>query len=589
LHSFVHELQLALAPIKQVFLKRDVFKLEQVVDTYLHQLQKLETQHAPYFDVILNTKPAELGAIDLIILKQVLITKKLTQKLGYLPDSEVTIIKASLYILYQLLPDLVPLLKQQIGLKEFAARTQKVLINTFQLIFKLKINDKECLKLLSLLANKNKYSKTNLLAQATVLLSINATLLTNVKTASNSLSLEQALSSLLSLQPKWLLPVHYLSSVLIEFLTISSSQFFTGNLIQTQDKRYFLMFTQTEQISTWLCIEFEPLSKKFINTIEEIETSEIVAFYPQSRVKFSNLIEALAATNDQWQPYIETQSNVVFNTQTLTYTVPDFWPKIVESLISGNVKQLSANIDAEIKLKNILLQYASTINREKNAIRSSKHAISLVGQERVFPIITNGLFSAVQQSYRFIGSDAINEKVSVLTGIAYLVAKDKNTITLPEYLPMFLRLLAVSLFSVPKVRFSATSNNKPVLDSLFSHSHHICLAEVYQYNNQKLWLSICKNLISSWRLPRYVDQFMTKYLLSLTKPTHSNFSQKEREWINGIELTVACYIMLENGNLSNEMKKRLAITAKRFGMSLKSLKDLSEEYAQQLGYHTVLI
>lgn len=589
MHSLVHELQLALTPIKQVFLKRDVTKLEQVVDSFLDQLQKLETLHSPLLNVIINTKPAELGSIGLIVLKQVLITKKLTRQLDYLPESEITIIKATLYVLYQLLPDLVPVLKQQSSLKQFQLNTQKVLIQTFNLVFKLKIKDKECLKLLSLLAKKNKYSKTNLLAQSTVLFGVNTNLLMSVKTSSSNLSFEQALSTQISIRPTWLLPIKQLPCVLEEFLTISSSEFFAGNLIKTKSNRSFLTFTQTEQVSNWLCIEFDANTKTFIDVIEEVDTSQILAFFPQSRITLNDLILATSSTEQEWQPYTEVKDTSIFNNEKLTYSVPEFWPQMVKSLISGNVKQLSESIDAEPKLNNILLQYASSINRERNLIRSSKHAISLVGQERVFPIITNGLFSTVQQSYRFIGSDTINEKVSLLTGVAYLVAKDRNNISLPEYLPMFTRILATSLFSVPKVRFSATSHAKPKLESLCLSSQPICLAEVYQYHNFKVWQSISKNLVNSWRLPRYVDLFISKYLLGLTKPEQANFSAKEQELINGIELTVACYILLENGNLSDDLKKRLATTAKRYGMTLKTLKDLALEYAQQLGYHTVLI
>lgn len=589
MHSLVHELQLALTPIKQVFLKRDVTKLEQVVDSFLDQLQKLETLHSPLLNVIINTKPAELGSIGLIVLKQVLITKKLTRQLDYLPESEITIIKATLYVLYQLLPDLVPVLKQQSSLKQFQLNTQKVLIQTFNLVFKLKIKDKECLKLLSLLAKKNKYSKTNLLAQSTVLFGVNTNLLMSVKTSSSNLSFEQALSTQISIRPTWLLPIKQLPCVLEEFLTISSSEFFAGNLIKTKSNRSFLTFTQTEQVSNWLCIEFDANTKTFIDVIEEVDTSQILAFFPQSRITLNDLILATSSTEQEWQPYTEVKDTSIFNNEKLTYSVPEFWPQMVKSLISGNVKQLSESIDAEPKLNNILLQYASSINRERNLIRSSKHAISLVGQERVFPIITNGLFSTVQQSYRFIGSDTINEKVSLLTGVAYLVAKDRNNISLPEYLPMFTRILATSLFSVPKVRFSATSHAKPKLESLCLSSQPICLTEVYQYHNFKVWQSISKNLVNSWRLPRYVDLFISKYLLGLTKPEQANFSAKEQELINGIELTVACYILLENGNLSDDLKKRLATTAKRYGMTLKTLKDLALEYAQQLGYHTVLI
>lgn len=588
MHNLVNELQLALADIKQVYLKQEHTKLEQVVDRTLSQIKSFEQQHYSVLNLVLNVQPIDLGTIDLLILRQVLISKKLATKLNYTLNSEVTMTKTSLFILYLLLPDIVSLLKQQISIDQFRTITRQTITNTFSLAFKLKVQDKDCLKLLSLLANKNKYSKTNLLAQTLVTLSINTNLLVNIKTGSERLNIEQALSSQFSVQPKWLIPAPYVHSVLLDLLTINSSDLFAGHLIRTLDRKYYLVFIQSEDVSRWLCVEYDVEAKQFDSRLTEIEQDQITSFFPQCKLSLQQAIDAISQTMEDWQAYTESTNSDISSPQEFYHSVPDFWPKIVKTLTSANIKHLSESIELEPKLKQILLQYASGINREKLTIRSSKHAISLVGQERVFPIVTSGLLTAVQHNHRFIGSEAINEKIRLLTGMSYLVAKSNSTRTLPEYVPMFIQLLTMSLFSVPKVKFSVASNNKPKLESLFPDSQHISLAEVYQYPNIKLWQKINKTIIKKWGLPQYVDIFISKYLISTIKPSQAKFSSNEQEWLGCIELSLACYLILENTNVSTDIQKRLMVTAKRYKMSLQSLEKLAVKYAQQLGYHSVL-
>ena len=185
-----------------------------------------------------------------------------------------------------------------------------------------------------------------------------------------------------------------------------------------------------------------------------------------------------------WQCYIDLKaewpieddhfSNTsYYDPVTLKYSVPEFWPKPTKALLNGNIKELSQAVDSRPEFRNILQGYASKANRNKLEVTSSKHAITLLGLERVFPVITSGMMKLVEENYRFTGSEELNNKVSYLSAIALKLAENKIKHSLPEYHALIVRLLALSLFTIPKVAFSASSQNKRLLKPMFDKSSHL--------------------------------------------------------------------------------------------------------------------
>ena len=569
--------------------KRQPTALEASIESALLACEKF-TELAPQFALLLlNNSDHKHNTLENIIIKLMLTTSLFGTRLNVLPKTIKTVNRACLYLLYCAISSLQKLQKKQITVKQYLMHKMRFCHNAFILAYKLKIADKEVIKLLSQLAKTNKFHNSNQVLQSLTLLSFNTNLAIGFPTKS-AMTFEQALNYQLTLMPSWLMIEDVLLNNHLKLLhSISDESLFAGNLLHSPNLGYFVAISQSPDLESWYCLPFQTDKKQFTAEIVKVAHYQITKVYPQVKVNLEQLWQCYIDVKAEWPIEDDHFSNTsYYDPVTLKYSVPEFWPKTTKALLNGNIKELSQAVDSRPEFRNILQGYASKANRNKLEVTSSKHAITLLGLERVFPVITSGMMKLVEENYRFTGSEELNNKVSYLSAIALKLAENKIKHSLPEYQALIVRLLALSLFTIPKVAFSASSQNKRLLKPMFDKSSHICLAEIYQYPRVDLWLKVALHMIDVWKLPKVLKQFITKYLTSQRSNLATSYSATELEWLELIEQTNLVFLLTFEPALDITLQKKLTNSARKYGLNAKQLQAKAQQIALDLNVKTNL-
>lgn len=583
------QLQLAAKNCAKILINRQPTALEASIESVLVASEKL-TQLAPQFTLLLlNTNGHKQSSLEKMIVKLIVTTSLFGARLNVLPKTIKTINRACLYLLYCTLPSLQRSQKKQINVKQYHIHKKRFCHHAFTLAYKLNLADKEVIKLLSQLAKANKFHNTNQILQSLTLLSFN----TNLAMAlpiKGTLSFEQALNGQLVANPSWLMiETPFLNNHLKLLQTLSDESLLAGNLLYSQSLGYFIAVSQSPDLACWYCLPYQTNTKKFSAEIVKLTHDQIIKVYPQTNLDLQQLWQCYLEVKAQWPLDDDHFSNTsYYDPVTLKYSVPEFWPSTTKALLIGNIKELSQAVDARSEFKNILLSYASQANRSKQQVTSSKHAITLLGLERVFPVITAGMMKLVEEHSRFIGSDELNNKVNYLSAVSLKLAEDNINHTLPEYPTLIVRLLALSLFTIPKVAFSACNHNKKQLKAIFGKSSHICLAEIYQYPRVDLWLKVALHMIDIWKLPKVLKQFISKYLTSQKSNIATSYSAIELEWLQLIEQTNLIFLLTFRPSLDQTLQHKLSKLASKYGINTAKLEQQAEQIALELNVKTDL-
>lgn len=587
----LHKFQSAVKTCTQAFLKQESTGLNDSVESCIAALEQLVKQEPSFALLLLNSSDRKLSLMENIIVKQLISAQLLSAKFDTLPKATKTLCRACMYLLYCLTPSLIKIKQKKISIETFGEQQKLLTQNTFKLVYQLKVQDKELIKLMSQISGNNKYKSSNQLLQTITLLVFNTNLVANSGVANKAISFDHALSKQLIAAPCWFgLEVPYLNTYLAELQLLSNQTYFAGNLVFAAKLGYFLLLSQSPDLGYWYALPFAPKTKLLSADVFKLEHYQITRAYPQFKLNHDELHQIFLAAQTDW-PIAEDHFATAgyYDPVNVKYSVPDFWPKATQALLKGNIKDLSIAVDSRAEFKNILLSYATKVNRHNLQITSSKHAISLLGLERVFPIITAGMMKLVQESFRFNGSEELNNKVDFLADIALNIGSKRTTHSLPEYHSLIVRLLALSLFTIPKVAFSANNFSKKEVSMLFPKTTHICLAELFQYAKVELWLKVTLHMIETWKLPKIFKQFVTKYITSQKSNVKVSYSPIEREWLAVIEQTNLVFLLSAKPKLSKDIQLKLKRSADRHGTTVEQLVRLSTQTSLELNVKTCLV
>lgn len=583
--------QLAAKHCTQAFLKQDVSDLEQRIEACLASAEQLVKTEPSFAILLLNSSDRKLSLMENLLVKQVLTVQLFAAKLDTLPKAVKTINRACLFMLYCFTPALIKLKQNKLTQEQFEEQQANLNQLAFKLVYQLKVQDKELIKLLSQLSGNNKFKSTNQLLQTLTLLAFNTNITANMGITSEALPFNHALNAQLAGVSSWLgLEMPFINSYLTEMCKISSQGLFAGNLVFAPNFGYFLLLSQSPQKTHWYGLPFEPKTKLLSADVVKIEHYHISKAYPQFKLNHDELHQIFLEAKSDWP--LEDQhfaTSGYYDPVSVKYSVPEFWPKATQALLKGNIKELGLAVDSREEFRDILLTYASDMNRHQLQVQSSKHAISLLGLDRVFPIVASGMMKLVEESFRFNGSEELNNKVDFLAAIALKLGSKKSEHSLPEYHSLITRLLALSLFTIPKVGFSANNYNRKEVTLLFPKTTHICLAEIFQYEKIELWLKVTLHMIDTWKLPKILKQFLTKYLTGQKSNINVVYSPIEQEWLEMIEQTNLVFLLSVKPKLSKAIQTKVTKLAESYGTPVEELVRLARDTALELNVKTSLV
>ena len=492
------------------FIKRDVDQLEDVIEQLIDASFKL-TAKTPIFGLcIVNSTCKELDFVSRLLSQQALTTLLVCSKLGFQSGAAKSLCRASLYFLYSLLPSIIKIKTHPTTKNVYLAALKTVSLDSFSLARKLKIKDQNCLKILSQICRKNRYFNTNQLNQTAVIFSINSNLISHLGLFSPKVTINHAMASQFGKISNSNVANPYLINQLSEFYHLPQRELLLGSVVTDKQKQLQLIIGQSDDCESWLCLNISAQSNELNSEIHVINNEDIVFSQPQRPIHLTSLADIFNSHKSLLPDEVNCFVNQNKHEETvLRYGAPDDWQETNRLFMTGGVKKISQQIGYSSYQSNLILNHATTRNRKAIKITKTKHAVAMLGLNRVYPVIVDGSLQNIQHYYIYSGSEELNNKVNAFCLISSLITR-RYTNEIDEYTSVLARLLFLSLVTIPKFRFSVTNSNNTTSKGS-STAQSLTLASLYGNAQLDNWSKICLMLCHSWQLPAIYKQSIQYY------------------------------------------------------------------------------
>ncbi|NVK24397.1 MAG: hypothetical protein HWE10_05680 [Gammaproteobacteria bacterium] len=534
--EYLHLIQAA-KKCQLVFIKQDTAQFESAATSLIASYQQCKSALPNVEWLTLNLFDSQLDYFSNLLLKQVAISSRINSQLSYQPSASNSNNLASLLVLFALFPVIVTAKKQPSEIPLLKKHLSSASTKAFVIGKHIKLSDQDSLKLLSQIARKNRYHCTNQFSQTTVLLCVNSNLLAHLGLFQPISNINSALSKQLASCRFSAIHNPWLANFLPEFLPLVSISTLTGSVAIDKNKRKLLLVEyqniEGSNNGQWLCLS---LSEKLSEQLEYINAADLRVLAPQQKISVSKLLSHLSSNTEN---KTSTQTKCSDNNTALKYQAPDEWRTIAQTLLLNNADKLANTLNKPglpEQYKTNLLQYASELSRENVAITDVKHAINLLGIERVYPITLTSALKARAAEFRYNSSDLIQYKselfCQLVSGHTKVTAAHRS-ITSPEFMSVVSRLIFLALMSIPKANFAAASQTNINHDSNTSKQSPIALHQLYKLSNATTWYKITIALAQKWYLPNYhqslIKAFFKPLLANSDIVQHSDTKNKNRE------------------------------------------------------------
>jgi hypothetical protein len=509
-----NQLCLLASECHKVFVSQSESDLETSIDLLLNQIDTLLDVSPNLAGVILNTTNKNMHFVASFILKQACFSRSLCIKSKLDPDQIHSLIKASLLLLYLVLPELIAAKKDHKQLPYLKKALNSCLASSFQLAKKLKLTDNITLKLLSQIAGANTYSNANIYIQSLVVVSFNCTL-SAFAGFNDKLTFGTALNRLLAAQSPLNIKQKQLTPYKVELSKLCNSlSDFNGALVKLRNKNLALLVEQNPSTLQFGIFEFSRTSMDDATEYEEVDAEQVRIILPQQIIDQTVLISLLAShkldaeTADQNEYTKLTSINGVNR-----YRADNDWRNISRSFLSNNNKTLCKVLSDYPEQSKLLLDYATEKNRQQQTVTDISHAIAMLGKDQLFPTLCNDNIKVKQYQVRKMGADVVNYKIDLFSHIASELHRHTN-IGLPKYHELIGRILMIALMTIPKVSYAASS---PARLAAPNADKTVCLSELFGLAALDNWKKISLLLSKSWLLPKVYTDIIEQYFYFLER------------------------------------------------------------------------
>lgn len=487
----------------------DKAQLESHLDALISQSHFVVNAHPSLYGVILNTTDKKLPFTASSLVKHTCFCQVLFAKAQIEPQQVNSLIKASLYLLGDILPQ-VELTKAEPKkasslIKHISGSTKRV----FNRATRLKLNDTLALKLLSQLAGSNTYSSSNGYIQSLLIMSLNTSLVASFG-LTVKLSYRSGFNQLLVNASAFCFKQTFIqpyNKQLSQLITLFHQH--QGSLIRLTNKNLAIIVEQNPVTSQYGVFECGQRSLASPSEYQEIDAEDINNTLDQQVIDQTSVIKWLSEQDVilQHQPPNKALSPVN------RFSASSDWKTISRAFTTNNNKTLTKVLQQYPQQSKLVLDYASQNNRQKQAVHDVQHAIAMLGKQQLFPTLCIANIQVKQQQVSQIGRDVINYKVDLF---CQLVGELHNIthIGLPKYHELVARILMIGLMTIPKVMFSASSPSPVVVPKT---ERLETLAQLFGLSTLGNWKKLSLMLAKSWLLPVKYNDIIEQYFVVLAK------------------------------------------------------------------------
>jgi len=493
----------------KLFVTHSENNLETHIDALLKQMDLVLNEQPHVLGLIVNTSQKGMHFGALLILKQACFCRLLCTKSNIASEQIHSVIKASLVLLYIILPDLIAAkkdIKQLTKYKKSLAQCKSV---CFKFAKKLNITDNITLKLLSQLSASNTYFNTNSYIQTLTIISLNCSL-TGYASFKDKLTYSNALAHLLAYQDGLQIKHLGLQVYKLELSKLCTpSTDFNGALVRLKNKNLALVVGQETLDLQFGIFEFSQTSINELSEYSQVEKEQIRILLPHQVVDHSTLIPLFATLEDDDKA--KPDSLVKTKTQKSIsginrYSANNSWRVISQSFATNN-KTLCKILASYPEQSQLLLNYATKHNRQHQAITDVKHAIAMLGNAQLFPTLCNDNIKVKQKNVTQMGCDVVNYKIDLFSHVLSELHHQAN-VGLPKYHELIGRILIIALMTIPKVSYAAST---PARLAKPNGSKITSLAALFGLTTIDNWQKISLILSKSWLLPKKYNHIIEQY------------------------------------------------------------------------------
>lgn len=266
------------------------------------------------------------------------------------------------------------------------------------------------------------------------------------------------------------------------------------------------------------------------------------------------------------------------------YTPPRMFQAILENLFEApNLTKLSHAIDHTTALKALLTQSATQLAAQNIPVKDTKHALAMLGLNRIGPMLTQGVMNDMLQQMRFAGDSYLHCRLQCFVKAAAFYGK-YNDLVQPEEQSMYALFYLAPLFFDDKVQTKAHQLYRQFeIDSAYAFCPQMLfnLSDIDNIDAQR------RHLLEQWQLPKRALEVMRQ----LNK---FNSEEKQARTVGSIVAvlhlaafhthTIYNHLDISNPLLQQRLRDSLAV----IGLDINKLMAMQEDFLRHYNPQTPL-
>ena len=564
-----------------VFVEKDFSNLE----VALEQLTKLVAQgvrQSPILTVsCLNLTHVKFGYFTNLLVKTAITSHLFSTANKFSDEAAEQITKTNLLILFAITHPLMQIKAAPTLFKKY----RKYIVNGAAVAFKTfkdqPISDQNCLRLLSQLANANKYSNSNMRAQSVCSLALNTTLLSFPFLNQPKLTLNQALKKVMA-GTKIIQTLAKLDEWAVITMQACCSIGFSGSLVKLAAGKYAITLGLQDK-DDWLVFEFSENKLNTNASLSRAKNENILSVIPQQSMDLFVLVSLFNDHLEQLRPHLAKQFAFLNQVNSIDPFSSEGMIDTAKILQSDNRKDISNFLNADFDTKQLILDYACRINRQQLNVKDINHALALIGTYRLFPVVADSKLRSQLARDQYLGAAEVVNKVDRYASTVLKVAQAVK-FNGPEYAMLIARLLFVALTRIPRARYSVSGHAQRLTPEPTD------LANMFAPSTLGNWYKISLKICQAWQLPKFYLAAVKAYFDMISnKVTLAALPKSNREFVALIQLSSLLYGQLLRGNATFAANSVSQDCIKVLGFEVRELRHLYNEIVDEIAPHSSLM
>lgn len=515
--------------LSDVFDQQQLTQIETATEQFIKVVQVAFSNHPLTLLSLLNLQEKRLNYRQNILLKIAISSFLITEQNHCEVQSQKALMKTCLLLL-------LPVHRHLTIVKDNPKKQQAIIRHlrnapkqAFSLLKSASEIPQTCLRLLTLLGGINKRFQSDSKNQGMIALSLELSFLQLPFTANKPLCFEQALQTVVLAKPLMFTSNRF-SVWYSELIAGLNSTLLSFTPAANQHKDIIFVMAQYHTNDEIVALHYGKNLTPSVTQVEYLKDTNNLRFYPQQKVDCLLLLSFLNIQQEHFIKAINPRHIKQYTRKSASLLPSQEFQKLSPLLLNAKTSHIERTL-AQTAVANDILHYAGQLTRNKTSPTELKHALAIMGVERLSPVLAIcELSRAQQQNYGFNNFDIVNQ-LEFYSYSSKTIAKHFSS-QLPEVSELLSLLLFTSLLKIPKAHYVISSRN------YINKNNDSDVFSACGLNDVSSWRKVAMTLCKEWQIDKKQLSYLTAFFdCKQNKTTLNNLPKGNVEFILNHYLT----------------------------------------------------